>query len=315
MFVFLLYQTSSGAIPRTYAELEPTLCKNNITVHDVWNIGQCPRQGIITVMDGGGRLGNKMWSYVSVWAFARLTGLKPYLPKCIKWQMAQIFENLSVPDFEDIGHCSVNFNQKYIEHVNDRGPWDFSNQSITILPKYSRKPALILSCLEDVIQEFKFNRNLIRNAQRILRGFVRNFPAKNYTFIGVHVRRTDYITYIGSKFGDSAASRQFYIKAMNYYEDKYPNCLFIFISDDPAWCYQEFGKLENVYVTSFKEKKINSPALDMTLMAACNHSIIDYGTFGEWGAILAGGETVYCNLTVNAFKGLAAWENWTEMNN
>jgi galactoside 2-L-fucosyltransferase 1/2 len=32
-------------------------------------------------------------------------------------------------------------------------------------------------------------------------------------------------------------------------------------------------------------------------MAACNHSIIDYGTFGVWGAILASGETILYNIT------------------
>ena len=29
---------------------------------------------------------------------------------------------------------------------------------------------------------------------------------------------------------------------------------------------------------------------DLALLAACNHSIISYGTFGMWAAILAGGE-------------------------
>ena len=31
---------------------------------------------------------------------------------------------------------------------------------------------------------------------------------------------------------------------------------------------------------------------DLALLAACNHSIISYGTFGMWAAILAGGEVV-----------------------
>ena len=34
---------------------------------------------------------------------------------------------------------------------------------------------------------------------------------------------------------------------------------------------------------------------DLALLAACNHSIISYGTFGMWAAILAGGEV--CLLT------------------
>jgi galactoside 2-L-fucosyltransferase 1/2 len=35
-----------------------------------------------------------------------------------------------------------------------------------------------------------------------------------------------------------------------------------------------------------------SPTSDMALMSACNHSIIDYGSYGVWGAALAGGDVV-----------------------
>ena len=31
---------------------------------------------------------------------------------------------------------------------------------------------------------------------------------------------------------------------------------------------------------------------DLALLAACNHSIISYGTFGMWAALLAGGEVL-----------------------
>ena len=38
---------------------------------------------------------------------------------------------------------------------------------------------------------------------------------------------------------------------------------------------------------------------DLALLAACNHSIISYGTFGMWAAIFAGGEV--CLLSFLAF--------------
>ena len=37
---------------------------------------------------------------------------------------------------------------------------------------------------------------------------------------------------------------------------------------------------------------------DLALLAACNHSIISYGTFGMWAAILAGGEVLLMLLTI-----------------
>ena len=32
--------------------------------------------------------------------------------------------------------------------------------------------------------------------------------------------------------------------------------------------------------------------MDLATLSLCNHSIIDYGTFGMWGALLSGGEIV-----------------------
>ena len=39
----------------------------------------------------------------------------------------------------------------------------------------------------------------------------------------------------------------------------------------------------------------SKPALDMAILAACNHSLVDYGTFSVWGAYLAKGEVVVAN--------------------
>ena len=36
----------------------------------------------------------------------------------------------------------------------------------------------------------------------------------------------------------------------------------------------------------------NSPELDMSILAACNHSIVDYGSFGFWASYLAAGRVV-----------------------
>ena len=39
----------------------------------------------------------------------------------------------------------------------------------------------------------------------------------------------------------------------------------------------------------------SKPALDLAILAACNHSLVDYGTFSVWGAYLARGEVVVAN--------------------
>ena len=37
----------------------------------------------------------------------------------------------------------------------------------------------------------------------------------------------------------------------------------------------------------------DQPQLDLSTLASCNHTIIDYGTFGQWAAVLAGGRSVW----------------------
>jgi galactoside 2-L-fucosyltransferase 1/2 len=57
--------------------------------------------------------------------------------------------------------------------------------------------------------------------------------------------------------------------------------------------------------------RTKSPAQDLAIMAACNHSIIDYGTYGVWGAILAGGDTFVYNLQNGGAFTLAIFlPNW-----
>ncbi|KAL1491251.1 hypothetical protein ABEB36_011872 [Hypothenemus hampei] len=308
VFLFPLYEKAGRSSPRTFGDFEQSLCTNNIKRRKIWRLHHrhCPQDGIVTIMQGG-RLGNLMWEYASVWAVARRTGLEPYIPRCTKLKLDQIFDQLTVPGFEEIADCPVEFTT-FVKSIEE---WTFNNQSI-ILPRYSLQPELVLTWVQDIRDEFKFVKKIQDKAQQILWSFVRKLPAREYTFIGVHVRRTDYEKYLNRKYGSGLVGSQFFVNAMGHYKDKYPNCLFIFISDDPKWCYSQFGQKKDVFVAS---KPDNSPAQDMAIMATCNHTIFDYGTFGEWGSILAGGETVYNNMSQNIRKGTGrVMKNWIAMN-
>lgn len=91
---------------------------------------------------------------------------------------------------------------------------------------------------------------------------------------------------------------------MEYFKSRYTNCLFVYVSDDPFWCFKHFGHLPNVAVPAYNSS--STPEEDLVLLASCNHTIFDYGTYGEWAALLAGGETVY-----NIRKLLPHWMKMT----
>jgi galactoside 2-L-fucosyltransferase 1/2 len=93
------------------------------------------------------------------------------------------------------------------------------------------------------------------------------------------------------------ADEDFHIEAMKYFCKKLGgNVAFLIVSDDPGWCLRNLLKTQNdVFVVGKGED--TTPGQDLDIMEACNHSIIDYGTFGVCGANLASGETILYNIT------------------
>ncbi|KAL3279745.1 hypothetical protein HHI36_017253 [Cryptolaemus montrouzieri] len=287
IFLFPLYglETQPYAV-KTLQGLEQSLCTISMRHHKTGKKAKCPNYGIVTVMQGG-RIGNQIWEYASVWALARRTGLEPYIPRCIKLKLEQVFSSLSVPTFEEIAHCPFEMD-KFVKSLDE---WNYTNQSI-ILPRYIVQPELVLTWVQDIKQELTIKKKLLKKAQYILRMAAKN--RTNCTFVGVHIRRTDYINRVMTKYSAKPADLSFYTAAMKYFEKKYLRVIFIIVSDDPKWCIKQFAGNTKAYITG--TTKPNTPALDLAVLSSCNHSIFDYGTYGQWGAILAGGETVFYSI-------------------
>ena len=64
--------------------------------------------------------------------------------------------------------------------------------------------------------------------------------------------------------------------------------IFVVVSDDLQWCKNTFQDMDDVYFSH----EDHSPYLDLAILSKCNHSIFGLGTFGWWGAYLAGGNTI-----------------------
>lgn len=111
---------------------------------------------------------------------------------------------------------------------------------------------------------------------------------KDVTRIGLHVRRTDFLTLNINRF----PPHQYFRNAMNYFRVKYDNIVFIVASDDYDWCFShaDFNSSE-VYIIG----PGNEAATDMAILSGCNHTITAGGTFAWWSAYLAGGDVIYYN--------------------
>ena len=278
---------------------ESTLCSSpNVPIKPPPNYKiRCPHKPSVTVQQLGG-LGNQMWEYISVWAIAKKTGREPYVPSCMIRELEKIFRNIRVPPLSYLAYCPL---QEHPVAVTE-GQVDQSKGNI-ILRNYIPLPTYIAPLLSEIRQIFQFNEHIIDESQKLLH--IASRGMKNITYVGVHVRRTDYMGYLKRKFKTSPVKPDYFLRHMNVFRNKYKPIIFVVVSDDPKWCERELRGDDIVMM------KTKSPVQDLSIMAECNHSIIDYSTYGVWGAILSGGDTFIYNLTNSSPVTLASLlPNW-----
>ena len=103
------------------------------------------------------------------------------------------------------------------------------------------------------------------------------------TWIGIHVRRSDFLSVSYS------SNNEYLFFAMKYYTALYPNAYFLVATDDKSYCKRVFRNQPNVSITPYSF----SPGDDLIALSFCQHSIVTGGTFGWWAAYLAHGRVVH----------------------
>ena len=141
---------------------------------------------------------------------------------------------------------------------------------------------------------FQNNTDEVRTAFTIRRTFLHEalkflsyHTKSDDILIGLHVRRGDFTVKGTADLGFATASVHYIRKAMDFYREFYDRPVFVVVSDDIPWC-RENIKGSDVIYSPFME-----PIIDMAILTSCDHSIITGGSFGWWGAWLAGGKVVY----------------------
>lgn len=83
---------------------------------------------------------------------------------------------------------------------------------------------------------------------------------------------------------------------MDYFKAKYDNVVFIFITIDHDWLFRNGRQIQDNGIVIVNPFYNNDRNKDLTLLSHCNHSIINYGTFGVTTALFAQGETILYDL-------------------
>ncbi|KAJ6651684.1 hypothetical protein lerEdw1_020719, partial [Lerista edwardsae] len=149
---------------------------------------------------------------------------------------------------------------------------------------------------QEILQEFSFHDHIKEEANQYLLSL--SGQHQDVTFVGVHVRRGDYVRVMPRIWKGVVADRGYPEKAMDYFREKYSNAIFVVTSDEMEWCKENMNDSMGDVCFAFDGRE-SSPERDLALLAHCNHTIMTTGTFGFWAAYLAGGEIVYlANFTL-----------------
>nr|XP_003225913.2 PREDICTED: galactoside 2-alpha-L-fucosyltransferase 2 [Anolis carolinensis] len=243
--------------------------------------------GIWTV-NSIGRLGNQMGEYATLYALAKLNGHKAFILPSMHQYLSPIFR-ITLP----VIHTEVVKNIRWRNfNLHDWMSEDYRH----IKGKYVRLTGYPCSYTfyhhirQEILQEFTFHDHIKEEANQYLRSLRKT--GKEVTYVGVHVRRGDYVWVMPNAWKGVVADKKYLEKAMHYFRVKYDNPIFVVTSNGMDWCKQNINASGgDVYFAG--DGRESSPGRDFALLAHCNHTIMTIGTFGIWAGYIAGGETVY----------------------
>ncbi|XP_056399530.1 galactoside alpha-(1,2)-fucosyltransferase 2-like isoform X2 [Hyla sarda] len=244
-------------------------------------------KGIWTII-ATGRLGNLMGEYATLYGLAKINGQQAYISPEMHNQLSNIFK-IRLPILHPE---SINRIQWRDYELHD---W-MSEEYRHIEDKFVRFTGWPCSFTfyhqirDEILREFTFH-DFIKEESNAYLEKIRG-DKKNVTFVGVHIRRGDYVHVMPNTWKGVIADKGYLQKATDYFRNKYENPLFVVTSNGMDWCKENIdNSLGDVHFAGDGQE--GSPARDFALLAHCNHTIMTIGTFGIWVAYLVGGETVY----------------------
>lgn len=265
-----------------------------------------------------GRIGNQLSVYATAWYFSQNYGMQPTF---LEVQIARIAAVFNRTKLQMDAVCKVDLTnstkkwENLFELNHDRyffynrfkeNPDDYLMNKLLDIGRYTNALYFYKDNLPELRRQFQFRDEIQQHAESAIGTVKTNvtnkFPHSNMSIIlvGIHVRRTDLI----AKSHRPAArytniDGKFYNSAMAMFRFKYnmvdQRIVFLAASDDPKWLRANLRPEDgDLYFTAdLFDGTMPGQGEDLAVLALCSHSIIGAGTYGQWGALLAGGETVY----------------------
>ena len=247
----------------------------------------------------GGRLGNQMSEYASLFAISKLyPSHLPVISPHLHQQLSQIFPNILISSWDAQKCKDISWNIAK-PAKSAEGERLLSNANYR-MPMYTHLPSLFKEFHHLIINnQFRFSDAIRISANQVLAQIKNDIHpnSKSVNFVGVHIRRADYGLWLIRTIKGRLVSKLFFEKCFEHFLTKYRKVVFVIATDDPDWSKSMFGDRKDAVLThNYLKGPELIPAVDLAILSQCNHSIITYGTFSFWAAFLRsyeGGETLY----------------------
>lgn len=239
-------------------------------------------------------LGNNIFQFASAYGISRKTGHSLIIPESSR--VAKIFKITTTSNIVE-RYCKSLPAIK--EHNDLYATYDPSMVNVKKtedirVGSYLQSWKYFASCKDSLRKQLQFQANIKDKVNKIMRRILQNKQRSSVTLVGVHNRRGDMVN---NKLGFQVATPDYFAKAVKYFENHFTDIIFVVTSNDIPWCKNNMPKNSTfVYVH-------NEPEIDIAVLAECDHTIMTVGTFGWWGAWLAGGNVTY-------YKNPAAKGSW-----
>ena len=242
-----------------------------------------------------GRLGNQMFQYGSAYGIGKAKGLSVRVSKV---DLVSRYFNISAQQVGNVNYCgrTMRIYEKY-HCAYDERMLSISNYYNWLVGPYLQSWKYFMNVTRHLRKEFRFKDHIAVKAKRIFYKAARKtkYFEKGETYVGLHIRRGDMVSLQkrndSKNAGYNVAPRKYVLNAMQYFLRHHHRVTFVICSDDMNWVKSELGRYSKLLNLMLIEK--NHPAIDMAVLAMCDHMIMTTGTFSWWAAWLAGGTTVY----------------------
>ena len=273
----------------------------------------------IVYLEGyGGRLGNLMFQYASLFGIAKRNNRSAVVSTYKRYNaLWDTFINLTIPRGRSRPERSTKWARRGYATYH-RKLEQLPDNNVTLIG-YFQSWKYFARYQREIRQQFAFKDSILTEARNYLKNISMTYNVSaadgNLTFVAVHIRRGDRLSHTNVK-QYRVASKSYLVKAMNAFRRNFSRVHFVVCSDDISWCRENLSRQKNL---SFSEGK--SYGVDMAIMSLCNHTVATVGTFGWWAGWLAGGVTTYyrkyAHESTTLYKGLNISDhflpNWVPM--